>query len=117
MPYSNLVLKLIKTLPNFDSIDDEGNNICHHIAVSGDYNILKEICNEHKPNWKAILNQRNDEGQTPLHLAVQNKKQKIAQKFIKLGAKKNILDIYGNKCIQEQNGGGNKCIIKGKRII
>lgn len=120
MVYSELVLKLIKTLPNFDCIDDEGNNLCHHLAVCGDDKLFKSLIQSHSPNWNNLLNQRNDEGQTPLHLAVKNNKHKLAQKYIKYGANQNILDIYGNTCLQlypNQEGGSNKKIIKGKRII
>jgi ankyrin repeat protein len=124
MTYSNLVLKLIKTLPNFDCVDDDGNNICHHLAQCGDEKIFSELSKSHSPNWSGILNQRNDEGQTPLHLAIKNNKQKLANKFIKLGANQDILDVYGNSCkqvnskhINKQSGGGQKQIITGKRIL
>lgn len=117
MSYSNLILKLIKTLPQFDCVDDDGNNICHHLAQSGDEKIFNKMLKEHKPNWNGILNQRNDLGQTPLHLAIKNNKQDLANKFIKLGANKDILDIYGNSCYDIQSGGSNKQIIKGKRHL
>ena len=117
MAYSNLVLKLIKTLPNFDCVDDDGNNICHHLAECGDEKIFTELSKSHSPNWSGILNQRNDEGQTPLHLAIKNNKQNLANKFIKLGANQDILDVYGNTCKQIQSGGGQKQIITGKRIL
>ncbi|ADO67262.1 hypothetical protein crov229 [Cafeteria roenbergensis virus] len=123
MIYSELVLKLINTLPNFDCIDDNGNNICHHLASYGDEQIFKSLTKTHTPNWKSILNQRNDEGQTPLHVAVKNNKQKLAKDFIKLGSNQDILDIYGNSCTFKQNGDSVKHInnkdvkIIGKRII
>lgn len=120
MNYQNLILNLIKTLPNFDCIDDEGNNICHHLAKYGNLNIFDNLIKKHNPNWGNILNQRNDVGQTPLHIAVKNNNQKLANKFVKLGAKENILDIYGNSCIKNNNqlgGGYNKKIIKGTRYL
>ena len=122
MVYSELVLKLIKTLPNFNCIDDEGNNICHHLASCGDEKLFKNLTRKHSPNWKSILNQRNDEGQTPLHVAVKNNKQELAKDFVKLGASQDILDIYGNSCSVSQQGGGidvigSKIKIIGKRII
>jgi len=125
MVYSELVLKLIKTLPNFNCIDDEGNNICHHIASCGDSNLFKNMAKKHSPNWKGILNQRNDEGQTPLHIAVNKNKQELAKDFIRLGASRDIMDIYGNSCINLQkddvesdmNIKGKKIKIIGKRVI
>lgn len=116
MIYSNLVLKLIKTLPNFDCIDDQGNNICHHLSVYGDETLFNKLLKTHFPNWSSLLNQSNDEGQTPLHLAVKYNKNKLAQKYIKYGANQNILDIYGNKCLQTKDK-NNNTKITGKRII
>lgn len=117
MSYSNLVLNLIKTLPNFDCVDDDGNNVCHHLAKSGDYKIFTQLQKKHSPNWNGILNQQNHLGQTPLHLAIKNNKQKLADKFITLGADENILDINGNTCKKIQSGGSTKQVIKGKRIL
>lgn len=117
MSYSNLVLKLIKTLPNFDCVDDDGNNVCHHLAKCGDEKIFLELQKNHSPNWSGILNQQNDKGQTPLHIAIKNNKQKLADKFIKLGADENVLDINGNSCKKVQSGGSIKQVIKGQRII
>lgn len=119
MVYLSLVLKLIKTLPDFNCVDDEGNNICHHLAKYGDKKIFNKLSNEHSPNWNGLLNQRNDNGQTPLHLAIQHNNQELANKFVKLGANKNILDINGNSCIKVQNGGGlkNEVKIQGKRTL
>lgn len=118
MSYSDLVLNIIKTLPNIDCIDDDGNNICHHLARYGDKKILNKMSKDHKPNWKSLLNKRNDEGDTPLHIAAKNNN--LVNEFIKLGADKNICDVNGNKVSLEkisQKGGGNSQKIKGKRII
>lgn len=118
MSYSNLLLKIINTLPKFDCIDDDGNNICHQIASYGDYNFFKKLYKSNNPKWENILNQRNYQGKTPLHIAVKNDKQKLAEQFIKLGADTNIIDVEGKSCKNDMSGGGNKNkIIKGKRNI
>lgn len=110
-----LIINLIKTLPNFYSVDDEGNNICHQIAKYGNKNIFNKIEKENYPLWSKILNQRNSSGHTPLHLAILNKNNSIADKFIKLGAHK-LPDLDGNIFINKQNGGGSKKI-KFKRFL
>ena len=120
MSYSNLVLNLINTLPNIDCVDDEGNNICHHLAKYGDKKILNKMFKNYKPNWKSLLNKRNDEGDTPLHIAVKNNNI-LVNEFIKLGADKNISDIHGHVITLDKNsqkgGGINQQKIKGKRIL
>lgn len=115
MIYNKLVLDLIKTLPKFDQVDDEGNNICHHIAKNGDDKIFNILKKNHFPNWSGILNQRNADGDTPLHLAIKNNKQTLVNKYIKLGANKNMVDINGNNCHKTQTGGSGK--ITGKRYL
>ena len=116
MSYTNLVLKLIQTLPEIDSIDDEGNNICHHLANCGDVKILNKISKDHKPNWTSLLNKRNDEGDTPLHIAAKNNN-KLVSEFIKMGAHLNITDINRKTVDFQQKGGGIVQKIKGKRIL
>ena len=85
MSNDKLILKLIKTMPNFDCIDDEGNNICHHLAEYGNLKLFGAISKEHFPAWNKMLNQRNDCGDTPLHVAIKNNKQKLAEKYISMG--------------------------------
>jgi len=125
MSNSELIMKLIKTLPKIDCIDDEGNNICHHLANNKNNtntifnNVLKN--NDFKPNWKGLLNKRNDDGNTPLHVAIKNKNTKLAEQFIKLGANNKIPDLTGSYVqfdTKQKGGGSNKTIkITGKRVL
>ena len=119
MLYNNLILNLIKIFPNFGDLDDNGNNVCHHIARYGDNKIFKHIRKNNSYNWKQLLNQRNDFGDTPLHIAMKYNNSSLIDTFKHLGAN-NISNSQSNF---NQNGGGNNksqsniTKIKGKRYL
>lgn len=72
-----------------------------------------------KNELKEVINQKNDEGYTPLHCAILNKNQQCAQQLINYGADIYIPtnDGYQIKWISknQQKGGGKK--ITGKRYL
>jgi|UniRef100_A0A6C0IXF0 uncharacterized protein len=63
-----------------------------------------------------IINSHNELGKTPLHIAVKNNNQDIANILIKFGADTKIVDNKGQHIVwvPEQKG-GNKII--GKRFV
>jgi len=67
-------------------------------------------------NPENIINLHNEFGKTPLHIAVKNNNQEIANILIKFGADTNIVDNKGQHIVwvPEQKG-GNKII--GNRFL
>ena len=67
-------------------------------------------------NPKDVINSYNDFGKTPLHIAVKNNNQAIANLLIKFGADTNIIDNKGQHIVWAPvQKGGNKII--GKRFL
>lgn len=96
-----LLCNIIKTLPRIDMVDDNGNNLIHHFAGYGELELFKKIVNENKINMKTLLNQRNENGDTPLHIAVRNNNQEIADYLIKKGSNPSIVNFKGESCIKK----------------
>jgi ankyrin repeat protein len=125
----NLVNNLIKTLPNINSVDDEGNNIIHHFAQYGDLDLMRKVVKKNDISISCLLNQRNQDGNTPLHLAVGGGNQKLADYLVQKGANPEICNFKGEKCLQKnnlkiknknknsQNGGGSDSESEDKKII
>jgi len=116
----NLISNLIHTLPSFDSIDDNGNNIIHHLSKHGDLTLMKNVIKKNKIFLNTLINQRNQEGNTPLHVAVGGGNQNVADYLIKKGCDSSICNFKGQSCELKNNfitGGGNKEIIRGTRKL
>jgi hypothetical protein len=116
----DIILFLLNNNQN-NIVDDDGNNIIHLTIKKGTpctlFNLLLQLKKEKK--IEELLNQRNDDGDTPLHLCFKNKKN--TQEFIEIllyfKANPNIPDLNGNivKFVHNQNGGSIS--IKGKRFL
>ena len=120
MNQNNIILfEFFTMVPELNYTDSNDNNILHHIVSTGDINMVYKFLKEAdtKGNLKEIVFKYNDEGKTPLHLAVSNNYQEIADVLIKFGASKDMTDNKGQKVmwVPEQKGGGNK--LYGKRYI
>ena len=82
---------------NFNSLDDNGNNIIHKLVKKNNSKILKdklEILLE-KGKLKKLVNQKNYFGYTPLHCAIKNYNQECAQILINNGADTRIITDNG----------------------
>jgi hypothetical protein len=125
-----LLLRFIRMMPISLEVDEEENNFIHHLVENGDEYTLKEFLSKYVSdgNIDDIINLKNGNGETPLHLAVKNNYQRIAQLLIDFGANKNIKDKNGNiiKWVNEEGdeflnlrGGGKKrrVIIRGTRKL
>ena len=122
-----VLFKLFDMVPYTEFTDDNNNNILHQLVLNADSKLIYEflISSKLKGNLKKILNSTNKNNDTPLHLAVKNKKQDIADILINFGANKNLKNNQGQKIkwVDNQIGGSkkiekniNKKII-GKRYI
>ena len=88
--------------------DNNNNNLLHILLNDSKYNTNSNYLNKvlekgQKYGYlKYIINKRNNEGDTPLHLAVKVKNYTAATSLLKYGAKANLVDANSKKII----GGG-----------
>lgn len=140
--YRVLVLKLIKTSSKKDDCDDNGNTHLHHLVKTGNHILVKDYILEildNKNKFK-ILNKKNNDGDTPLHLAVKNNFQIIAHLLAQAGSNTELTNNDGKKIkyvasednesdsptdhpsvyfteVINMRGGGKKKVYRGKRKL
>ena len=119
-----LLIKFFTMVPKLDYNDKKNNNMLHYLVKLGNTNLVLKFLKMayEKNNIKKIINEYNEEGKTPLHIAVSNNFQNIAKLLIKFGASKEIVDEKGQKVVwvPEQKGGSIKKKVKkffGKRYL
>jgi len=99
----NLISNLIQTLPSYDSVDDNGNNIIHHLSQYGDLSLMRNVVKKNKIPLHKLLNQQNQDGNTPLHLAVGGGSQDLADYLVKKGCDSTICNFKGESCQLKNN--------------
>ena len=77
-----------------NKMDENNENILHHVARNGNLNILKKLIL--KFDIDNLINRQNNTGETPLHISAKNNHNDFSQMLINNGADKNIKDINGN---------------------
>lgn len=94
-------------------------SILHNLVFNG--NIKKiykfiQLLNKHN-KVEYIINEYNDNGETALHIAVNNNYQDIAELLIQFGACTDLVDKHGQKVVwvPEQKGGSSHKLY-GKRF-
>lgn len=107
---------------NFNSLDDNGNNIIHKLVYKNNSKILKKLLEKRK--LKNLVNQKNYFGYTPLHCAIRNNNQECAQILINGGSDTKIItdDGYQVKWVKDKSQKGGEFQnslkeIKGIRFI
>ena len=105
----------------FKLLDDDNNNILHLFVTDNNTRKIKKVLKELKNyNGKiAFINHMNNEGNTPLHLAVENKNNSIINLLLKNGANSEIINANGQKINTSkiQSGGGKQYIYHGTRYL
>ena len=146
---SMIVFKLINTSENKECCDKDGNNHLHHLVNQGNARIVKQyiLTILNNSNKKNILNKKNNQGNTPLHIAVKRNFQIIADLLVQAGADTNLSNkknmvvkyvpgnyptdsprdetsnklaemIFNNHRVFNQMGGSQKkTVYKGKRKV
>jgi hypothetical protein len=68
---------------NFDAQDNNGNTILHHIVSKNDMDTFNSVlnCINYNNGSKTILNKQNNNGDTPMHIAVRNKSFDMAKQL------------------------------------
>ena len=116
-----VLVRFIEMSPDININDNDNNNILHHVVSLGELKLVQHVLKvaEKKKQLYKILNMYNNDGLTPLHIAVRNNFQDIAEALILYGADPNVPDNNGQKVIYvpEQTGGDNSKIVYGKRYL
>ena len=96
-------------------------NLLHQLVIKNNKEKVIEFLENSKNNNQIeyLINKINDDGNTPLHLAVANNYQDIANILINYGASTEIVNAKGEKLlwIPVQNGGNKSKRVTGKRYI
>lgn len=103
---------------------EDNNNLLHDFILNSKNDIknLSSFKNQldllkNDKKLDKYINQLNDYGNTPLHLAVKTNKQAFCNLLIEYGASKNIVDNKGQKIVWLPVQTGGSKIIFGKRYI
>ena len=103
--------------------DHDNNNVLHLLVNDMNEKKLKKVLEKSKKfdGRDNFLNQLNNEGNTPLHLAVEGKNKNIIGLLLNYGANTSIINGLGKKINIEplQKGGGSRrnYVYKGKRYL
>ena len=83
---------LIQMTQDFSIVNRGGHNIIHRIASFRDNKVGESRLNKlsHKTNVKNLINERNNSGQTPLHIAAVWNKHQTIKTLISLGSDVNV---------------------------
>ncbi len=79
---------------NIQAVDNEHNTVLHHAANAGSTKIVEELI---KINPEIMIDAKNKEGQTPLHLAGKNNDISTVEALLRAGADVTIKDNKGKK--------------------
>jgi hypothetical protein len=75
--------------------DHSNNNIIHHIVMKNDIKTLVSVLNCNRVNVRNLINQRNINGDLPMHIAVRNQNEEIAKLLDNAGTDKSIRNKNG----------------------
>jgi len=78
----------------------DGDNLLHTGVMNGDVDILKYLLNATLTyNCKEFLNEKNKEGDTPLHVAIKTPNKFMTRILLEAGANPNIKNMEGNAAV------------------
>ena len=105
---------LINFTQDFSVVDEYGRNIVHWIARSPDDDVRSRMLMKlsEKTNVESFINNKDHDGQTPLHYAACNNSHRLIETIVKLGGDVNTKDNY-NELPDEQDN----CDDETKRIL
>ena len=98
-----LIVRLMSMVPNF--FDYNNQSILHQVVSRGDKELVFEIIKnmERSRQLSDFINSKDSQGNTPLHIAVINGYDDIADLLISKGADTQIEDAKGNLVVFEKN--------------
>jgi len=72
--------KLLENCPDpREIVDNKGRNIVHIAAIMGEFNVVRYVLQDAKDEVKDMINGKDCDGNTPLHLAASHSRPKIVQ--------------------------------------
>jgi len=72
--------KLLENCPNpREIVDNKGRNIVHIAAIMGQFNVVRYVLRDANDGVKDMINDKDYDGNTPLHLAASHSRPKIVQ--------------------------------------
>ncbi|XP_017423433.1 protein ACCELERATED CELL DEATH 6 [Vigna angularis] len=78
--HTEVVKKLLEICPNpREIVNNKGRNIIHIAAIMGQFNVIKYILQNAKDEVKDMINDKDYDGNTPLHLAASYCHPKVVQ--------------------------------------
>ncbi|KAK8469320.1 hypothetical protein PHAVU_005G047150 [Phaseolus vulgaris] len=78
--HTEVLKKLLKKCPDpREIVDNKGRNIVHIAAIMGEFNVVKYILQDTNDAVKDMINGKDYDGNTPLHLAASHSRPKIVQ--------------------------------------
>lgn len=116
-----VLIHLLEMIPDVTYCDKDKCNILHKMIEESEISMIKKFLNiaTAKGQLEEIINLKNNEGMTPLHLAVELDRQDVANLLVEFGADTNIENIDGKivKWIPEMSGGGKPIKVTGIRKL
>jgi len=78
--HTKVLKKLLENCPNpREIVDNKGRNIVHISTIMGQFNVVKYILQDTNDEVKDMINDKDCDGNTPLHLAASHSRPKIVQ--------------------------------------
>jgi len=115
-----IFIDFLRLLPDLTYVDSNQFNILHKIVESFESEYIKKILNiiAEKGQLEQIINQKNNEHETPLHLAVKLKRHDVAEILSNHGADRNIADPHGRvvRCMPKKKGGQKRKITGTRKL-
>ncbi|KAK7334889.1 hypothetical protein VNO80_26655 [Phaseolus coccineus] len=78
--HTKVVKKLLENCPDpREIVDNKGRNIVHISTIIGQFNVVKYVLQDTNDEVKDMINDKDCDGNTPLHLAASHSRPKIVQ--------------------------------------
>ena len=97
-------LSMLLEHPNFDYAardSSDGESSLHRSAASGSHTLVRLLLDHDRSHGHRLLDMRNAEGQTPLHLAVINGHVEVMRLLLAEGADPSVQDANGRTILHE----------------
>ncbi|KAK8469317.1 hypothetical protein PHAVU_005G046700 [Phaseolus vulgaris] len=86
--HTEVLKKLLAECPNpREIVDNNGRNIVHIAAIMGRFNVVRYILQDENDGFKDMINAKDYDGNTPLHLAASHSRPKVVQALTCMGHK------------------------------
>jgi len=78
--HTEVLKKLLAECPNpREIVDNNGRNIVHIAAIMGRFNVVRYILQDENDGFKDMINDKDYDGNTPLHLTASHSRPKVMQ--------------------------------------